>query len=103
MAERGWRQLGFEQRLEEWLELEAPDQDLRTAVLTWVLSRLDDPYAGMRREPGFDNLWFGVIPGTLREPATVVACSLWIEEGSRTIRCDRIASLSWPGNGRGQS
>lgn len=61
------------------------------------LTRLEDPYAGMQRQPGFPNLRFGRIPGTYQPgDGTVVVCSLWIEEASRTVRCDRIGTLAIP-------
>ena len=31
-----------------------------------VLTRFDDPYSDVRREPDFDNLWFGPVPGSPR-------------------------------------
>ena len=66
-------------------------------MTAWVLTRLEDPYAGMQRQPGFPNLWFGRIPGTYQPGgSTVVVCSLWIEEASRTVRCDRIGTLAIP-------
>jgi hypothetical protein len=59
-----WLLRGFQERLDEWIDLEHPEDWLRVIVVNWVLSRIDDPYVGMRREGGFANLWFGVIPGT---------------------------------------
>lgn len=90
-----WRQVAFEERLDEWIAAEAPTDHLRRIVTAWVLGRLDNPYDGLRREPGFDNLWFGPVPGTYRAGAVVV-CTLWIEESTRSVRCDRIATLHWP-------
>lgn len=68
---------------------------LRVLVLNWLLSRIDDPYDGLRRQPDFDNLWFGVVPGSLHS-GEVIACSLWVFEQNHSVRCDRIATLSWP-------
>ena len=45
-----------------WIERELPSDDLRLTVTAWILTRYDDPYQGVQREPGFDNLWFGEIP-----------------------------------------
>lgn len=90
-----WRLVGFEERLDEWAELEASADWLRVLVLNWLLSRIEDPYDGLRRQPDFDNLWFGVVPGSL-DDSTVVVCSLWVFEDEHTIRCDRIATLGWP-------
>ena len=36
--------------------------DLRFLVTEWILTRAADPYQGVRREAGFDNLWFGAVP-----------------------------------------
>lgn len=92
-----WRQEAFETRLDEWIELEEPSLHLRRLVTAWVLTRLEDPYSGLQREAGFPNLWFGRIPGTYQpESGAVVVCSLWIEEASKTVRCDRIGTLSTP-------
>ena len=91
-----WRLIGFESRLDVWIELESPDVDLRGVVVNWILSRIEDPYPGMGREPEFDNLWFAPIPASERPDGTVVVCSLWVEETSRSVRCDQIASLNLP-------
>lgn len=92
----GWRLTDFEACLDRWIELEQPDQDLSLHVTAWVLGRHDDPYDGMRREPEFANLWFGAVPGSAHGDGLVVACSLWIEEATRTVRCDSFATLSLP-------
>jgi hypothetical protein len=90
-----WTLLHFLDRLDAWEALESPDDDLRLIVTAWVLSRFDDPYRDVHREKGFANLWFGAVPGT-EDGGTVVTCSYWIEESSRTLQCDRIASLNLP-------
>jgi hypothetical protein len=90
-----WTLEDFEPRLDQWIEMEKPSDNLRILVTAWVLSRFDDPYAGVRREPDFDNLWFGPVPGSLQE-GRVVVCSYWIFEASRTVRCDSIATLNLP-------
>lgn len=78
-----------------WTESESPDQDLTILVATWMLSRFDDPYQGVRREPGFDTLWWGQVPLSLRDGAVVV-CSYLVEESTRTVTCKSIASLNLP-------
>ena len=96
MAEReAWTLEDFEVRLDQWIELENPSYDLRIVVTAWVLSRFDDPYAGVRREPDFDNLWFGPVPGSVHR-GHVVVCSYWIHEAQRTVRCDSVATLNLP-------
>lgn len=60
-------------------------------------SALGQADAGMRREPDFPNLWFGPIPGTYDAvTGSVVVCSLWVEESTRTVRCDRVGTLQLP-------
>jgi hypothetical protein len=93
--EATWILEDFEARLDQWIELDDPDDDLRLLVTAWLLSRLEDPYAGVRREPDFDNLWFGPGPGSVQE-GRVVVCSYWISEAQRTVRCNSIASLNLP-------
>jgi hypothetical protein len=91
-----WTLVGFDARLDSWAALEHPPSDLVIVVAHWVLSRFDDPYLGMRREPEFDNLWFGPVPESEDGQGHVVACSYWIEESTRTVRCDNFATLSMP-------
>lgn len=64
----------FEAKLDEWIQLENPPEAIRVLTTAWILSRLDDPYDGVRRESGFDDLWYGVVPGTLHGDADVVLC-----------------------------
>lgn len=92
----GWNLTGFEECLTRWIEVESPSGDLRLAVAAWLPSRIDDPYQGMRREPeGHPNLWFGLIPGT-GHAGQAVYCSCLIFEQTGTVRCNSIATLSWP-------
>ena len=64
--------------------------------LGWIMTRFDDPYGGVAREAGFENLWFGSIPGTEHGEGLVAACSYWIFERERKVRCNSFASLSRP-------
>ena len=75
---------------------ESPTDDLRLIVTAWAVTRFDDPYQGMRREPGFDNLWFGAIPATLHGNGMVVCSSYWILEADHTVRCNEFATLALP-------
>lgn len=90
-----WSLEGFEEHLDIWFNQEQPDDDLRLIVTAWVLSRFDDPYQGFRRQPEFDNLWFGPIPGTQRGDQ-VVTCAYWIVERDHVVRCDSFATLGLP-------
>jgi hypothetical protein len=86
---------GFTEAFDDWVVQEHPSQDLKLVVMAWILSRFEDPYHGVRREPEFDNLWFGSIPDTLQD-GHVVTCSYWIRESERVVRCDSFATLSLP-------
>lgn len=90
-----WQLDRFLLRLDEWAALESPPDHIRRAATAWIMSRMDDPYAGVRREPGFPNLWWGPVPAT-EHHGKVVVCSYWIEEASHQIVCDSFATLSWP-------
>lgn len=94
--QESWTLEGFLQRLDAWVELESPSDDLRLLVTAWVMTRYDDPYQGVRRETGFPNLWFGVVPNSDDGSERVVVCSYWIEESRRIVRCDNFATLNLP-------
>jgi hypothetical protein len=91
-----WALENFEVCLDAWIELERPSDDLRFLVTAWVLTRFDDPYVGVRREPSFDNLWFGAVPGSVHGEGRVVVCSYWVHESQRMVRCDSVATLNLP-------
>lgn len=91
-----WQLAGFLERLDDWVAREAPPEDVRLIVTAWILSRLDDPYQGVRRAAGFPNLWYGVVPKSDYGSDLVVVCSYWIEESKRAVRCDDFASLTRP-------
>ena len=93
---RDWQLEGFLDRLDAWIELEAPTDDVRLLVTAWIMTRYADPYQGVRRETGFPNLWYGAIPDTEDGNGSIVACAYWIEESNRTVRCDSFATLSLP-------
>lgn len=93
---RSWTLEKFLERFDAWVELESPTDDLRYNVMNWILTRYDDPYHGVRREEGFPNLWFGRVPKSHDRSGHVVTCSYWIEESTRTVRCDNFGTLSLP-------
>lgn len=102
MAESGgreagshWELRGFIEKLDEWIDLESPSDDVRLIVGEWLLSRLDDPHSGMRREEDIDDLWFGPIPHSQHQGAVVV-CSYFVRQRTRTVTCDRFATLALP-------
>jgi hypothetical protein len=91
-----WNLAEFTEQLDAWVERESPPDDLVLIVLTWIMSRGDDPYRGVRREPRFPNLWFGPVPNSDAGTARVVTCSYWIIESTRTVRCDNFGVLGMP-------
>jgi hypothetical protein len=91
-----WQLHGFEDALDTWIAIEAPSVDLRFTVTEWVLGRADDPYVGVKRRTDIaSNYWFAIVPGS-REDNHVVVCGYWIDEETRTVRCDSIATLRLP-------
>lgn len=91
-----WQLQGFEDALDRWIAIENPSIDLRFVVTEWVVGRADDPYAGVRRRTEVaPNYWFGTVPGS-REGDRVVVCAYWIDEETRSVRCDNIATLGLP-------
>jgi hypothetical protein len=91
-----WTLLDFLERLDAWVELERPVDDLQLIVTDWIMTRYDDPYQGMRLVEGFPNLWFGPVPNSEDGRGHVVACTYWIEESRRAVRCDSFATLGLP-------
>lgn len=88
-----WRLERFIDHLDYWIDSEHPPDDLRLTVTAWVLTRYEDPYQGVQRESGFENLWFGQIPNT-RIADAAVACSYWVLAAEHTVRCNSIATLN---------
>jgi hypothetical protein len=74
---------------------ESPSIELRTAVVDWIATRYEDPYQGVARQAGFDNLWWGPVPRTYRAGA-VVTCSYWIIERDGVVRCDLFGTHNVP-------
>ena len=91
-----WHLVRFTEELDLWVERAAAPADLVLLILPWIMSRIDDPYRGVRRAAGFDNLWFGPIPGTDDGSGRVVSCSYWITETSHSVRCNSFSTLHRP-------
>ena len=87
---QSWKLVRFIEHLDRWARAESPGQDTRLRVIAWVMARHDDPYAGVVREPGFANLWYGRVPNTRDRAGTLVTCSYFIFEKTRVIRCNSI-------------
>lgn len=95
-AERRWSLERFPEELTLWIEREDPADGLVLAAISWIMSRVDDPYSGVRREPAIPNLWFGHVPGAVDENGLVVSCSYWIFERTGIVRCNNVGFLSHP-------
>ena len=94
-----WQLTDFEERLDGWISRESPSQDLINIVTAWVLSRMEDPYEGARREPDFENLWSVRLRGTADGTGskfTMVLCSYRINEVKHVVEADNFATLSYP-------
>lgn len=90
-----WELREFGHHLDAWKERDQPSQDLVFHVTRWVFTRGDDPFRGMQREAGFDNLWYGPVPGSYHKGA-VVLCSYFILVQEHAVRCDSFATLNRP-------
>lgn len=91
-----WDLERFLPALDIWIERERPDDELRTIVTAWIFTRREDPFEGVRRQEGFENLWFGAVPLTAHTSGEVVVCSYWIEWQRHVVRCDSFATLNLP-------
>ena len=91
-----WTLERFGECLDRWFEQDGPSQDLRLVVTSWVLSRFDDPYQGVRRERGFENLWYGTVPASHHGDGRAVLCCYWVNEREHTVVCESIATLGLP-------
>ncbi len=95
-----WILQDFLPRLDEWVQQEQPLDELRVHVLDWIFTRMRDPYADARRVSGFADYWHAVVPNSGhfddRAERCAVLCLYWVDDAGRTVRCDRIASLSLP-------
>lgn len=91
-----WRLEGFLKEFDLWVERDPHADRFRLPVLSWIQSRMDDPYLDVQREAGFDNLWFGPIHTTLGVDGLVVAGSYFVFEQQRLLRCNSFSTLSFP-------
>ena len=95
-AARPWTLQLFLERLELWADEVKPSAELVIIVATWIQGRMDDPFEGVRRVEGFENLWFGAIPGSDDGLGNVVTCSYWINVSGHAVRCDLFSTSTWP-------
>lgn len=86
----------FLERLDLWVDDAKPPADLVIAVATWIQSRMDDPFDGVERVEGFEDLWFGAVPASDDGIGNVVTCSYWITVSTHTVRCDLFSTSTWP-------
>jgi hypothetical protein len=91
-----WQLVNFEDRLNRWLDLERPDPTIRRAVVEWIVDAADNVYAAARRHPEIgSNYWRVNVPKSQHD-GQIVTCCFWVEEETRTVTCDTIATLSLP-------
>jgi hypothetical protein len=88
--------VNFLPRFDEWVDLESPADEIRAAVLSWMFTRAENPYLGVKRTEGFVNLWYGAVPHTEHGAGDVVVCSYFINESERAVKCNGFATLSTP-------
>lgn len=89
-----WALEGFKDAIEAWVYNDFPDDELRWAVVNWIVDQAADPYRGMSRDGASANLWFGAIPGTQRGLDSTT-CLYWILERERTVQADPITTMTW--------
>jgi hypothetical protein len=94
--ERAWLALGFDDPVKHWVREYAPRLAVIRNVRDWIRSREVDPFAGVRIVPGFDDLFFGIVPGTMGDDGWVVTCSYWVIRADSVVRCDVLSTASWP-------
>lgn len=90
-----WQLEDFAEKIDEWIKLESPSQDIINEVLSWVFTRQETPVKGLKLQEGFDDLWFGPVPATVRGD-TVVCCSCFVDTREKVVRCERFATLGMP-------
>jgi hypothetical protein len=91
-----WQLVDFEDRLSRWTDLEQPDPAIRWAVVEGIMAAADNVYAGARRHPEIgSNYWRVNVPKSASDEQ-IVTCCFWVDEETRTVTCDTIATLSLP-------
>lgn len=95
---RRWQLEGFLELFDQWIAVEGLEEygDLPLIVLNWVHARARNPYAGVRREPDLENLWWGKIPESADNRGRVVVCSYFIYESESRIQCATFGWLTGP-------
>jgi len=91
-------------RFDAWVNQEQPLDDLPVYVLDWIFTHSRDSYADARPVPGFADYWQAVIPRSEHfddnAERCAVVCLFWLDASARSVRCDRVASLSLCPSGR---
>lgn len=91
-----WIPVRFEEMFTAWVQREHPDVATQHRVVDWIVAHRLDPYAGMKRETDFPNMWSGRIPGTRDEAGTLVTCAYDVLPRTRIVRCLIIGRVGWP-------
>jgi hypothetical protein len=96
-ADQPWQLANFEERLDVWIALDNPPDDVRVQVISLILTRMDDPFASARRSRVSLPLVRILVPGSIHAPQQIVFRSDWIEHEVHRVSCDSIASPGAPG------
>lgn len=90
-----WQLRGFEGAVLRWFEVDNPSANLSLLVTDWWFTRLEDPFAGAKRDGVRDSGWYAQVPGSV-VGGYAVLCSWVVLVSDRTVTCDSIATLSLP-------
>lgn len=96
MPDGAWSLIGFTEAMETWERNEPASgvlDGIRSTVLNWIMSLHDNPRQGAKCDD--QGIWFAEIPRTLHD-GQVVCCTYLIDEGTRTVQCCILNTLSWP-------
>ncbi|GAA2712918.1 hypothetical protein [Actinoplanes palleronii] len=91
-----WLLSNFDRWISWWVQECEPPLRINITVRGWVVSRAENPFEGARFVPGFDDLLFAAIPGTLDEAGQVVTCTYRVIRADWTVYCSMIGTASWP-------
>jgi hypothetical protein len=91
-----WIFVRFEELFVSWVQRESPDEGTQVKVIDWIRDRRGDPFAGVLRDTGHPNLWFGRVPSTLDDDGTLVTVTYQILMRTRVVRCMLIGRVGLP-------
>lgn len=95
-AERPWLALDFDDPVLRWVHKDGPSLAAIRVVRDWIRSREVNPFDGVRLVPGFTDMLFAVIPGTLDSDGRIVTCTYVVHRDDKVIRCCMLETERWP-------